>query len=354
MRPHKTRRGAGALKYWKRQPPRRGDDDLEFPWEGDAFFEEDTSEYFEVNTSEHPEVRGSGRGGGEGVAAASLDDPASAEDIDQVFEETDPEVEQTSEVLDQEESDAATASMESSYTSELSPGQRFFPDVPELARDEEGSAESGPLRTTDEISRIIALNRPRPGPFLRWYFSLAPRRRRRVYRGLWMLGASTMIITLFSFATVVIFPLMEARFTATFGPRPEDPVRLLPEAGVSFALVEDRPYPHDRFVAGMDCIWVTRDPVESSEIAGFGPFLERDGEVIALLDVEETWNGMARLYFERGEIPLDEPVDLVIPVEGGGTVPLERGPGYRLATEGGPASARVVLGPIFFSDDFVQ
>jgi hypothetical protein len=227
-------------------------------------------------------------------------------------------------------------------------GESFFPDVPEQAPAEDGSNVSGILRTADDISRIVALNRPRPGPFLRWYIGLEPRQRRRVYKGLWMLGASLLIVSLFSLATEGVFPLMEDRFTASFGPRPDEPVRTFPEPGALFGLVEERPYRHDRFVAGLDCIWITADPVRSPRIAVFGPYLSKGGEVVAVLDVENTWSGMYRLYFDRGDLPLEEPVDLVIPIRGGGTVPLSEGPGYRLRVPGGDLPARVVLGPLEF------
>ena len=335
----------------KRQPPKQDKDDLDFPWEVDGFVEEDTSEYLEL---ENP-TPGTAE---QGAPPPAREDAPAAESTAQIFEDTDrsvedtdPSVEDTAEVLEDEEDQRAAASREAAVTLTPTPAERFFPDVPELAQDEEGSAVSGLLRTADDISRIITLNRPRPGPFLRWYFSLELQNRRRVYKGLWMLGASTMIITLFTIATVGIFPLMESRFTANFGPRPEHPVRFLPEAGETFALVEDRVYRHDRFIAGMDCIWITSDPILRAKIAAFGPFLEHDGEMIAVLDVQETWNGMTRLYFERGKVPLDEPVQLVIPVAGGGTIPLDAGPGYRLASPGGGVPARITLGPIVFQEE---
>jgi hypothetical protein len=335
---------------WKKRPPKQAKKDLDFPWEVDSFREE--------NTADYPELAGTGAFAPEKTEDRGLDVEPDAdftdrffEDTDQHFTDMDPAIEDTSEILEAGEDRKAAASRSAAVAVDPTPGERFFPDVPELAKNEEDSAVSGLLRTADEISRIITLNRPRPGPFLHWYFSLDRVRRRRVYKGMWMLSASTAIITLFTLATVVVFPLLEERFTASFGPRPDLPVRWLPEAGAPFALVEDRLYRHDRFIAGMDCIWVTSDPVLAPKIASFGPFLVDDGEMIAVLDVQETWNGMLRLYFERGEVPPDEPVYLVIPLEGGGTVPLDAGPGYRVATAGGAAPARVVLGPVTFKED---
>ena len=334
----------------KKQPPKQRKNDLDFPWEGDDFYEEDTSDYSDLG--EDAAESTVDRGLGEDPDRELTDQIF--KDTDEHFEITDPEVEDTSEILEESEGARAAASRKAIEDEPASPVERFFPDVPELQKDEEGSAVSGLLRTADEISRIITLNRPRPGPFLHWYFSLEPARRRRVYKGMWMLGASTTIITLFTLATVVIFPMMEARCTASFGPRPERPVQWLPEAGEPYALVEDRLYRHDRFIAGMDCIWVTADPVTAPEIAAFGPYLQFEEEMIAVLDIQETWNGMTRLYFERGEVPQDEPVHLVIPLAGGGTVPLADGPGYTLTTTGGDTPARVVLGPIVFKEDFDQ
>ena len=334
----------------KPQPPKTSKGDLDFPWEGNQFLEEDTSDY--------PELAGRASDPAEDTVDRGLvDEPAAEvtgqifEDTDRAVEDTDQEAEDTSEILEEEEDKRGAASREASRSTEPTPGERFFPDIPELARDEEGSAVSGLLRTADEISRIITLNLPRPGPFLQWYGSLKPEQRRRVYKGLWMFCASSLIITLFSLAIVVIFPLMEDHFTVSFGPRPKHPVRFLPKEGAAFALVEDRPYGHDRFIAGMDCIWVTTDPVRGAAMAGFGPFLEYEGEIVALLDGRQTWNGMTRLYFKRGDIPPDQPVDLVIPVEGGGTIPLDDGPGYRLASPGGDVPARVLLGPVIFKED---
>lgn len=336
----------------RKKPPKQRKNDLDFPWEGDSFYEEDTSDYPELEERGAPSSETTvDRGLGEDPDREFTD--KIFEDTDQHIEETDPGVEDTSEILEKGEGLEAAASRSVADNVAPTPEERFFPDVPELSKNEEDSAVSGLLRTADEISRIITLNRPRPGPFLQWYFSLEPsrRRRRRVYKGMWMLGASTTIITLFTLATVVVFPLMEARFTASFGPRPDLPVRWLPAAGEPFALVEDRLYRHDRFIAGMDCIWITSDPVLAPKIAAHGPFLIEDGEMIAVLDVQETWNGMIRLYFERGEVPSDEPVHLVIPLEGGGTVSLGEGPGYRVATAGGGSPSRVVLGPVIFKED---
>ncbi|MFH1530712.1 MAG: hypothetical protein ABIK09_08290 [Pseudomonadota bacterium] len=331
----------------KKRPAKQHDDDLDFPWEAEGFIKEDTSDY--------PELEGMAAGATRSIIKTDPGDEASVEDTDPSTEDTDPStedtdqsVEDTSEILEDGEDESAAASRKAAHQADPTPGERFFPDIPELARDEEGSTVSGLLRTADEISRIITLNRPRPGPFLRWYFSLDLVKRRRVYKGLWMFSASSLIIILFTIATVGFFPLVEDRFTATFGPRPAEPVRFLPEAGAPFALVEDRPYRYDRFIAGMDCIWLTMDPVRSVEIAPFGPFLEADGEMIAVLGVRKTWNGMTRLFFDRGDIPMDEPIDLVIPVVGGGTIPLGDGLGYRLASPGGGVPARVVLGPITF------
>jgi len=327
----------------KRRPPKTSKDDLDFPREGDGFVEEDTSDY--------PKLEGAASHRARAPLDNDIVDEVSAEDTDPSVEDTDQSIEDTSEVLDDGEDERAAASRETVYPVTSTPGERFFPDIPELARDEEGSAVSGLLRTADEISRIITLNRPRPGPFLQWYFSLKPTNRRLVYKGMWMLSASTMIIILFTVATVGIFPLMEERFTANFGPRPSKPVKFLPDAGGAFALVEDRPYRHDRFIAGIDCIWPTTDPVQQTEIAAFGPFLEANGEMIAVLNARKTWNGMTRLYFDRGNVPKDEPIDLVIPVLGGGTILVDDGPGYRLAFPGGDVPARVVLGPITFKED---
>ena len=316
----------------KRRPQDRDEDSFGFPWEADGFFEEDTSEYPELG--DEP-ARG----------ASPVETPGSevirGEDTDEDFPQTDSLVEETSH--------APTPSPRERISVE-----RFFPDVPELPRDKEGSSVSGLLRSPDEISRIIALNRPRPGPLLGWYLSLKPGLRRQLYKGLWMLSASLLIVSLFSVATLGIFPLLEGRFTATFGPRPEKPMRFFPEPGAPFGLVEDRPYRLDRFIAGMDCIWVTSDPVQSLRIADFGPYLERDGEIIAVLDILDTWNGMSRLYFNRGDIPLDEPVRLVIPIDGGGTIPLRDGPGYSLRTQGGDTPARLVLGPLTFKEELTQ
>ena len=344
-----ARRGVPELKDRKQKPPSNDRGEVEFPWDDDSFFEEDTSEYTEIDGEEVERTRGRKA---TRVDAADPETTAQIfEDTDPPFEDTDRSVDDTSEILDDDEEERATASQATIRLAALTPEERFFPDVPELAGNKEDSQISGLLRTADDISRIISLNRPRPGPFLKWYFALEPIRRQRVYRALWMFSASTLIITLFTIATVVIFPLMEDRFTATFGPRPDHPVRFLPDAGAAFALVEDRPYRHDRFIAGMDCIWVTRAPVGASKIAGFGPYLMQDDEIIALLDAEETWNGMARLYFRRGNVPLDEPVDLVIPVEGGGTVPVDLpAPGYRIYAQGGDTPARVVLGPVVFKE----
>ena len=314
----------------KRKP---GDqDELGFPWEADVFLEEDTSEY--------PEL-----GDEPARVAVPVESPDSekiqGEDTDEDFEQTDSLVEETW--------DEPTPSPPERISVE-----RFFPDTPEAPRDQEGSSVSGLLRSPDDISRIIALNRPRPGPILGWYLSLKPELRRQIYKGAWMLLASLLIVSLFSLATLGIFPLMEGRFTATFGPRPEKPVRFFPEPGTPFGLVEDRPYRHDRFIAGMDCIWVTSDPVQDLRIADFGPYLEQNGKIIAVLDVQDTWNGMSRLYFNRGDVPLEEPVRLVIPIKGGATIPLGDGPGYRLRASGGDTPARQTLGPLTFKEELTQ
>jgi len=318
----------------KRRPQDRGEDGFGFPWEADGFFEEDTSEY--------PEL---------GDEPARVAGPVETPDNEIIQgEDTDEDFEQTDSLVDEPPS----PNLSTPSTPERISVERFFPDVPEAPRGKESSSASGLLRTAEDISRVIALNRPRPGPLLGWFLSLKPGLRQQISKGAWMLLASLLIVSLFSLATLGIFPLMEGRFTATFGPRPEKPERFFPEPGAAFGLVEDRPYRHDRFIAGMDCIWVTSDPVQSLRIADFGPYLEQDGEMIAVLDVQDTWNGMSRLYFNRGDIPLDEPVRLVIPIEGGGTIYLGDGLGYRLRTPGGDTPARLVLGPLTFKEELTQ
>ncbi|MBM4372793.1 MAG: hypothetical protein FJ098_14160 [Deltaproteobacteria bacterium] len=309
--------------------------DLDFPWEDEAFLDEDTSEY--------PEVEETANRLDTVARAPSFPPPG----ITDPAEGTDPAVEGTDPVFEDTDRLVEHAPVP---TRALTPAERFFPDVPELARDDEGSQVSGLLRAADEISRIITPGRRGPGPVVRWYLSLPPVHRRWVYKGSWMLGASLLIVTLFTLATLGIFPLVEGRFTASFGPRPDRPQRSFPEPGEAFGLVEDRPYRHDRFIAGLDCIWVTSDPVLAPQIAAFGPYLQKNGEVTAVLDVEPTWNGMSRLYFDRGKIPMDEPLDLVIPIRDGGSFPLSSGPGYRVRLPGGTRPARAILGPLVFRE----
>jgi hypothetical protein len=200
----------------------------------------------------------------------------------------------------------------------------------------------------EEVSRIVALHIPKRDPFTRWYYGLPVDQRLSVYRALWMMAASFLVVATFTFCVIILYPRLSTHFLPAVGPRPKLPQVFNPPAGELYALVENRGYDRDRFIAGLDCIWVTYDPVRAPGIAKEGPYLEHHGRVIGRLEVKENWDGLLRLYFSAGDIKEEPDADLVIPLAGGGAFKLAGPAGARVLLPGAPTPDRLVVGHINF------
>jgi hypothetical protein len=249
---------------------------------------------------------------------------ASAGSEEDTGENTDPEFNDTAQSLPEEKA------------------QKMFPDdleaVPFLRN------RLGP----EEVSRIVALHIPKRDPVTRWYYSLPVDHRLSIYRASWMLAASFLAVATFMFCVMVLYPRLSAHYLPSVGPRPTMPQVFNPPAGEFYALVENRGYDRDRFIAGLDCIWVTHDPLRAPGIAKEGPYLERRGRIIGRLDVKENWDGLLRLYFSAGDLKEETEANLVIPLAGGGAFTLAEHQGAKVLLPGAPTPDHLVIGQINF------
>ena len=185
-------------------------------------------------------------------------------------------------------------------------------------------------------------------PAVRWFFSLPAARRQVIVRAAWILGACWMIIGIFMWSSMVIYPILEEHLRPSFAPKPGKPVRNHPRHGLTFDLVEERTYDARKFKMGIDCVWVTRQPGSEQRIVPERVSLVYGDETVATLDMRVNWNGQLRFYFGVGEVIPNSPMYVKIPIENGGMWLVDRSPGYGVFSQGGPIPAFYLVGPVFF------
>lgn len=229
----------------------------------------------------------------------------------------------------------------------------FFPEqTGEVEESAEGSSMLRLQRSAEELSQLILMNQPRPSPLITWFYSIPRPKRIRLTQWVWMGAASLLIVSSFTASTLLILPLLSDTLMPSFGPKPKSPWFFLPPHGELFALVENSPISKPRFKAGMECIWVSADPVKNPELDFPAPYLiDKEGNQLCQLETRTNWDGLLRFYFDEGQLPVDEPLMLVIPVRNGGLHAWKQGKTFQAFLPGGKSPSRVVLGPLKFIDE---
>jgi hypothetical protein len=188
-------------------------------------------------------------------------------------------------------------------------------------------------------------------PIVIWYHSKPVATRRAVGRLAWILSASLMMVAVFIVSALVFYPEFETYVRPMFAPRPKEPIRFSVRQGEAFDLVEERSLSADKFRLATECVWLARTPEESLRIDVDGlALLDRNMEQIASLDLRENWDGLLRIFFGTGKIPVGEPLYIRIPVVDGGMWTVSRHRDYRLMARGGRVPPAYVVGPITFMD----
>lgn len=185
-------------------------------------------------------------------------------------------------------------------------------------------------------------------PVVLWFRSLPRGRRQVLARVAWILGACWLIIGIFMWSSMVIYPMLEGHLRPSFAPKPGKQVRSHPRPGLVFDLAEDRTYDARKFKMGVDCLWVTKDQASEQAIVPEGLALVYGNETVATLDLRVNWDGLLRFYFGVGEVIPNSPMYVKIPIVDGGMWLEDRRAGYKTLSAGGPVPAYHLVGPVFF------
>jgi hypothetical protein len=235
------------------------------------------------------------------------------------------------------------------------------PEAVEDTRELEVPRSARPRRQTREIPEEVREQWERKGRvagrFRRWFYSdpvviwfyMLPRKTRRTLTwAAWILFTCATTAAVFTTSALGLYPIIEEYVRPAFAPRPESPVRLTPRPGMAFDFVEERDLDADEFRLATDCLWIVPEPSTGWEIDEAGVTLEKDGETVAELDIRYNWDGLVRLYFGAGEIPVGEDLHVRIALREGGMWPTRKGQGYALYVQGGNLPPSYVIGPIRF------
>jgi len=185
-------------------------------------------------------------------------------------------------------------------------------------------------------------------PVVHWFMSLPRERRQVLARAAWILGACWLIIGIFMWSSMVIYPMLEGHLRPSFAPKPGKQVRKHPRQGKVFDLAEERTYDARKFKMGIDCLWVTKDPASRQDIVPGGVSLVYGNEIVATLDMRVNWDGLLRFYFGVGDLIPNSPMYVRIPIVDGGMWLEDKRAGYKLLSAGGPVPSYHLVGPVFF------
>jgi hypothetical protein len=159
-----------------------------------------------------------------------------------------------------------------------------------------------------------------------------------------------MIVGLFAVSEFGIYPMVEEAVRPIFAPKPDYPVRMKPREGYLLDLVEDRVFSATTYKQATDCIWLTPSPEMQWEMDTDAFQLVDGGETIALLDVRANWDGLVRVYFAVGKLPVGKPLHIKVPIRKGGLWPVKDGGDYGLYALGSGIPSALLVGPVLFHD----
>jgi len=187
-------------------------------------------------------------------------------------------------------------------------------------------------------------------PAVRWFHSLPRATRAAVVRSVWIVATSGLIVGVFAASVFGIYPRVENYVRPMFAPKPDEPVRFFPREDMPFDFVEERTVSAGDFKMGVDCIWVTPDPLSNWAIDRNGLELVSGDGSVASLDVRENWDGLLRFYFGAGDVSADMAAYIKIPIIEGGLWTVARFGTHKLYSQGGPVPPSYLLGPFRFSE----
>jgi hypothetical protein len=188
-------------------------------------------------------------------------------------------------------------------------------------------------------------------PLVRWYMAFPAGIRQNVSRALWIISACWLMVAIYMWSSMVVYPVLEGYLRPAIAPKPEHQLRVTPREGLAFDLAEEREYDGRKFKMGTDCIWLVKDPSSPLEVVGHRLSLVHDGKSIAELDVRENWDGLLRVYFGVGELIPKTPVYIRLPVKDGGMWAVTQVPEYTVLRQGGAVPPHFLVGPVYFSSN---
>lgn len=188
-------------------------------------------------------------------------------------------------------------------------------------------------------------------PLVRRYMAIPLRTRQNIARAIWIISACWMIVAIYMWSSLVVYPLLEDYLRPAIAPKPEKQLRVIPREGLAFDLAEEREYDGRKFKMGTDCIWLVKDPSSPLEVVGDRLSLVYEGKSIAELDVRENWDGLLRVYFGVGELIPKTPVYIRLPVKDGGMWSVTHVPEYTVLRQGGAVPSHFLVGPVYFSSN---
>lgn len=187
-------------------------------------------------------------------------------------------------------------------------------------------------------------------PAVQWFCYLPRKTRVIIVRSIWILAASSAIVGVFSASALGIYPWMESVVRPTFAPKPKEPVRFYPRGQLPLDFVEDRTLRAQDFKMGLESIWITANPLTGWTIdRNRLELVDLEGP-LASLDLRDNWDGLMRVYFGAGKVPVAKPLYIRIPIVGGGMWTVAESPSHRRLTAGGTVPPFYLLGPITFRE----